>query len=236
MNLARATLALALCVSALTLVAAEPAKPNSVSVAVKTMLKNEPTRTQVAQYGLCTELTRWGLSVESRQPTAWDKHLEKAKVTVIAPPAPPKEGEKAPEPKKPETALVVEGTIELIYNPTKFYDNDRELTINYIQKVDVKVSDASGKELKHVAWQNYWGTNNDAGHDKVIAECERRCTRFLLLDLLKIEEVAKAIPQERQEELKKFVADEEEYRKKEFDDFETHKMKGEPAKGSDEQK
>ena len=209
--------------------AGDPApSPVSIAVSLPATAKDDKgaetaRKDQTIQYGVASTLATWGFEVQSRTPTRWDKSLAKAKVAV---PAPVKEGETpaAPAP----TALVLEGTVSMVYNAVKFYDRDTGL-INYVTKADVKIKQGD-KEIATVSWQDYFGMNNDAGHEKVLAACEMRATRFLVRDILHTKEIAALVPAAKQEELKKFLASEDEYHKTNFDDFTTHKAPNDEKK------
>jgi hypothetical protein len=221
------------------------AKHNSVAISVRaTVIKTEtgkPTgdrKNQVPQYGFASNFAHYGFQVESRVPTIWDANLKKDGITVVAPAPPPKPGEKPPEKKDDKTAgpdFVIEGTIELEYRPLKFWDDSRELAIIYVEIVKVSVKDSTGKEIKAISWQDTWGANNEKGHEYVLKECEKRAACFLLNDLFHVKEIADQIPEAKRDEFTKFMAGEDDYRAKNFDDA-TKKKSAPDPKGDDGKK
>jgi hypothetical protein len=200
--------------------------PSGVALALTTTVKGEPEKTQMPQYQIVTVLaTQWGFHVDSRVATLWDKFLPKDKVTVPAPAkdGAPKDGEKPAEKPAPAAppAFTIEGTIQYVEHKVPFYGGTLP-TICFASKVNVVVKDASGKELKKIAWADTYGNNAEVGEDRVLKTTEERATRFLTVDILSIQEIADAVPQDKKEEFKKFVASEKEFRDKNFDDYSKH--------------
>ncbi len=204
--------------AALSLQESEPA-PNSIVLSVTSKHKDVLRKGQVPQYSLAAIFAKWGFTVESRVQTAWDKSLPKDSVKVVLP---PKEGEKAP-PAAP-AAFTIEGSIDYVAKDVKFFDKTLDL-INYVAEVSVIVKDAKGRELKKIAWKNYYGASKEKGEESVLKESESRATRFLTVDLFQIKEIADQVPKDKKEEFEKFLAKEKEQRDKHFDDFEAREKK-----------
>ena len=135
--------------------------------------------------------------------------------------------------------FTVEGTIEYIQKENKFYDQALPV-LQFVADVSVVVKDSAGKELKKIAWKNYYGNNKDVGEEAVLKESEERATRFLTVDLFSIKEIADQVPKEKREAFEKFLTKEKEQREKHFDDWEKHKTadekKEKEAKEGDEKK
>jgi hypothetical protein len=212
----------------------QPAAKNSVVVAVTSKYKGALRRNQVPQYCLAGVFAQWGFKVESRVQTGWDGSLPKDSVKVVVAAKP---GDKVPDPGP--AAFTIEGTIEYILKENKFYDQALPV-INFVADVNVVVKDANGKELKKIAWKNYYGNNKEAGEESILDESEKRATRFLTVDLFSIKEIADQVPQAKREEFEKFLTKEKEQREKHFDDWEKHKVadekKEKEAKEGDEKK
>lgn len=205
---------------------AEKPAPNVVSVAVTSRTpKGEPTKAQMAQYGVCDTLHAWGFQVQSKVTTAWDSFLTKGGITVVAPADPAKKDDKKDEKKLPAPAFTVEGSIQMKPHKVKFYGNDVDV-ICFSAKVEVVLKDSAGKELKKIAFDNLTGLNKDAGEAKVLEKAEMLATRFLMREVFQTKEIADQIPQARQAEFKKFLEDEEAFYKENFDPTEKHKIGG----------
>ena len=171
----------------------------SAAVSVTTRKGTESTKQQVGQYGICDTLQKWGLTVESRNGTAWDGHLEKAGVRVVG-----KED-------KPGAALLsVEGAIELSCTEEKFYDEVSHIV--YSAKVEIVVKDDAGKELGKIAWTHKHG-QLPAKRDEVkgLRTVEMEATRLLLREIFLLSEIASRVPEDKKEAFKKFLAEEEKY-------------------------
>jgi hypothetical protein len=201
--------------------------PAVVSVSVTTNYKKTPRPKQVPQYGLCDTLAHWGLKVQSKVATQWDSFLKKAGVVVVEKP----KDDKKDAPKLDPATLSIEGTIEISEHEVKFYDNKVDV-ICRTAKVDVVVKDAQGKELKKISWENLRGMNSDAGDEKVVADSEKYAVRFLCRDVLETKEVADLVPKDKQEDLAKFLKDEDAFYNDNFDDTNKHREK----KDADEKK
>ena len=67
-------------------------------------------------------------------------------------------------------------------------------------------------------------------------ECEKRAACFLLNDLFHVKEIADQIPEAQREEFTKFMAGEDDYRAKNFDDATKKKMSAPGDKPNDEKK
>jgi len=217
-------------------------KKNVISVAITAKKKGAPTTTQVPQYGLCDTLHHWGFSVQSRVPTQWDKFLAKGGVTVVPPEPEKKDDKKKDDKKKDEKPLeaatfTIEGTIDYVPKDNKFYDSSLPMIL-FVAEVQIVVKDASGKELKKIAWKDFSGDNSQKGEAAVLAEAEARVVRFLTVDIFSIKEIADLIPQEKKEEFGKFFTHEKEQRDRLFDAWENHEAKEKEAekKAQDEKK